>query len=558
MTTLVDDSRERAQEQGAQTAFVFLEDGERVAERLTFAELDRKARAVAARLQAAGAQGERALLIYAPGLEFVAAFYGCIYSGAVAVPVSPPNPARLDRTLPRLRAIARDAGARFVLATAETLQLAAAFAEVEPSLAALTWISTDDVPPGVEADFRDPNAGGESTAFLQYTSGSTSAPKGVMVSHRNLFANLAMVEHAQPLGPEPVAVSWVPPYHDMGLICHVVFPVHRGFTQVLMSPLAFLQRPLRWLEAISRFRGTASGGPDFAYKLAVQRSRPEQRAALDLRSWRTAYCAAEPVRYDTVRAFAEAFAPAGFRLEAFCPCYGLAEATVMACALEHGSPLITLAVSPGELERGRAVPDHAGRVLVSVGATSEAVAIVDPERRALLEDGRVGEIWARGPHVAQGYFNDPARTEEVFRARTDNGEGPFLRTGDLGFIHGGHLFVAGRIKDLIIVAGRNHYPQDLELTVERAHPAVRLGGVAAFGVVVDGEERAAVMVEHDGSAAAPELVAAIRQALALEHELAVHRVRLVAPRSLPKTASGKIQRHACRALFLAEGDDSAR
>jgi acyl-CoA synthetase (AMP-forming)/AMP-acid ligase II len=559
MTSLVDDTREKAQERGPQTAFVFLEDGEREAERLTFAELDRRARAVAARLQTAGAQGERALLIYAPGLEFVAAFYGCLYAGAVAVPVYPPNPAQLDRTMPRLRAIARDADARFVLASSETLSFAAAFAEVEPVLARLIWISTDDVPAGSAEEWRDPRLGGDAVAFLQYTSGSTAAPKGVMVTHENLFVDLAMVERARPLGTEAVGVSWLPLYHDMGLIGHVVYPVHRGFTQYLMSPLAFLQRPLRWLEAISRYRGTVSGAPNFGYQLLVARSRPEQRAALDLRSWRTAYCGAEPLRPDTVRGFAEAFAPAGFRPDSFCPCYGLAEATVLACALEHGHPIVTLAISADDLERGIATPDPAGRVHVGVGeAMAAEIAIVDPERRARLQDGRVGEIWVRGPHVAQGYFRDAARTEEVFQARTVDGEGPFLRTGDLGFIHGGQLFVAGRIKDLIIVAGRNYHPQDLELTAERAHPAVRAGGAAAFGVSVDGEETVALLVEHDGSAAAAEVVAAIRQAVAAEHELTVQRVRLVAPRTLPKTASGKIRRHACRDLFLADGDDRAR
>ncbi len=558
MTSLVDDSRARALEQGAQTAFVFLEDGERETERLTFAELDRKARAVAARLQAAGAQGERALLIYPPGLEFVAAFYGCLYAGAVAVPVTPPNPAKLDRTLPRLRAIARDAAARFLLATGETLALAAAFAEVEPVLAQLTWISTDDVAAGGEDAWRDPRACGDDVAFLQYTSGSTAAPKGVMVSHQNLFANLAMVDHARPLGSGAVGVSWLPLYHDMGLIGHVVYPVHRGFTQYLMSPLAFLQRPLRWLDAISRYGGTVSGAPNFGYQLAIARSRPEQRAALDLRSWRTAYCGAEPLRPGTVRGFAEEFAVAGFRVESFSPCYGLAEATVLVCSLEHGHPIVTKAFSQDDLARGVATADSGGRLHVGVGEPTADIAIVDPEQCTRLEDGRVGEIWVRGPHVAKGYFGDPARTAEVFQARTVEGEGPFLRSGDLGFIHGGQLFIAGRIKDLIIVAGRNYHPQDLELTAERAHPAVRAGGAAAFGISSHGGEEVALLVEHDGSAAEQEVVAAVRLAIAAEHQLTVQRVRLVPPRSLPKTGSGKIQRHACRNLFLAADDDVAR
>ncbi|HVG10832.1 MAG TPA: non-ribosomal peptide synthase/polyketide synthase, partial [Thermoanaerobaculia bacterium] len=546
ISPLVEMLRTRARESPAAQAFSFLSDaqGESAREdRISYAGLDERARAIAALLLAHGARGERVLLLYPPGLEYIAAFFGCLYAGAVAVPAYPP---RLNRSLPRLRAILEDGRPRVALTTAAILGRVEGWQETEGWLAPVRWLETDSLALDGAAAWQDPGVEQEALAFLQYTSGSTGAPKGVMLSHGNLLHNSRELRRCFGYSATTRGVIWLPPYHDMGLIGGILQPIHGGFPVTLMAPVTFLQSPLRWLETISKERATISGGPDFAYDLCVRRITPAQRETLDLSSWELAFSGAEPVRAETLERFAEAFAPCGFRRQAFYPCYGLAEATLIASGGLPGSGVVE-----------RAFEDEAapkGKRLVGNGQSLEdqRLTVVDPETGVPCAPGVVGEIWVAGPSVAQGYWNRPEETLAAFGARLA-GEGPFLRTGDLGFLEGGELFVTGRLKDLIILRGRNHYPQDIEVTVEAAHPALRPGCSAAFSVDIAGEERLVVAAELERTArdGHERVVEAVRQAVAEDHEAQVHEVVLIRVATLPKTSSGKIQRRACRGQYLA-------
>ncbi|WP_441287561.1 amino acid adenylation domain-containing protein [Sorangium sp. KYC3313] len=556
--TLVDLLRLRAEAQGDALAFRFLTTGDvdGGSEEWTFRDLHLRAMGIAASLQAAGAAADRALLLYAPGLDFIAAFMGCVYAGVVAVPTYPPNPAQLDRTLPRLRAIARDAGARFVLTTGLIASLSEALRAQAPELSELRWIATDALEPGAAAAWRAPDISGETLAFLQYTSGSTGHPKGVMVSHANVIANERAIRAGFEHDAGSSGVGWLPLFHDMGLIGNVLQPIFVGFPCTHMSPLAFLERPLRWLKAISHFRATTSGGPNFAYDLCARKATREDLAALDLRSWTVAFNGAEPIRAETLDRFAAAFAPCGFRREAFYPCYGLAEATLFASGGLRDAPPACASVDAGALARGVSLPVEpataGARRLVSSGAPRARVAVVSPERGERVADGQIGEIWIAGPSVAGGYWGRAEETARAFGARLQgDGEASYLRTGDLGFLSGGELFVTGRIKDLIVIRGRNLYPDDIERTVEAAHPRVRPGCCAAFSIEVGGEERLGVAAELDGRGGdpPPDVVEALRSAVAREHDVQPHAVLLLRPRTLPKTSSGKVQRHACAQGF---------
>jgi len=529
--------RERAGNHPDHSLYTFLADGEEEAGHLTYGELDRRARALAAWLQQAGCRGERALLLFPPGLDFITAFFGCLYAGAAAVPAYPP---RLHRTDERLVEIFRDSQPRAVLTTSALL---GRLGMAQEGLAGARQIAVDQIPDSLADAWREPDLGAGDVAFLQYTSGSTAAPKGVLVTHGNLLDNEERISRAFGQSAESVLVGWLPLYHDMGLIGNVLQPLWSGGRCILMSPQAFLQRPARWMEAISRYRATTSGGPNFAYDLCVRRVGPEQRAALDLSSWQVAFNGAEPVRRATLDRFAAAFAACGFRREAFVPCYGLAEATLLVAAGPSGS-------------------SAEGPVSCGTPAGGQVV-VVDPETGAAVALGAEGEIWVGGPSVAAGYWNRPAETAETFGAMLSNGAGPYLRTGDLGFLRDGELFVTGRRKDLIILRGRNHHPQDLELTTERAHPSLQPGGAAAFSVDSGTEERLILALEivrdrsvpvrvrreGGGQALAEEVAAAVRRAVAAEHEVSVHEVVLLAPGALPRTSSGKVRRSACRAAW---------
>ena len=570
--TLVDLLRQRAAYRPHDRAFTFLVDGEHEELNITYAELDRKARAVGAWLMDRGMTGKRALLLYPSGLDFIAAFMGCLYGGAIAVPAYPP---RKNRSVERIEAIAADAAASVALTTRDVLDRFENLGTTAPSLEHLTWQVDAELDLTWGDRWERPDIDGDTLAFLQYTSGSTGTPKGVMLSHENLLHNSLRIMQAFEITRSQSGVFWLPSFHDMGLIGGILVPLYGGKFNVLMSPVAFLQKPLRWLQAISRYRATISGGPNFAYELCVRKTTPEQRAALDLSSWSLAFNGAEPVRAETIDAFCDAFAVSGFRREAFYPCYGLAESTLMVTGGMKFEPPVIRSFDAVSIETGTVAPirqDAANaRRLVGSGRELDGqdVLIVDPQTHEPLQPGRVGEIWVSGPSVAQGYWNRAEATQETFGAmlaepdphapaqvvaRWRPNPGPYMRTGDLGFFDNGELFVTGRLKDLIIVRGRNHYPQDLEYSVEEASPLVRAGSLAAFAVDHDGRERVVIVAELErGRRDRAEILAAmdaIRSRLAREHEVAAEAIVFVRPNSVPKTSSGKIQRHACRRQFL--------
>ncbi|RKH11913.1 amino acid adenylation domain-containing protein, partial [Corallococcus sp. CA053C] len=550
---------EQAARKGDQRLYTFLDESGESDGGMSYEALCQRAQDVAAVLQDAVAPGERAVLLYPPGLEYIVGFFGSLFAGLIPVPAYPPDPRRLERTLPRLRAIIQDAQATVVLTTSGILAMSEFLFEAAPALKDLRWVATDELPAGARTSWRRPEAGPETVAFLQYTSGSTSAPKGVMLSHGNLLHNLRLISQAFQAHGDSSGVIWLPPYHDMGLIGGILVPLAQGFHAALMSPLSFLKEPLRWLEAVSRFRGTISGGPNFAYDLCVKRISPEARQRLDLSHWNLAFSGAEPIRPETLDRFVEAFGPQGFRREAFYPCYGLAEATLIVSGGDKAvAPLLRTVEAP-RLERNEVVETAAGlpgsRTLVGCGQTltDQQVFVVDPESRRPCPPGAVGEIWVSGPSIARGYWGRPELSEQTFQARQADGHGPFLRTGDLGFLMDGELFVTGRRKDLIILRGRNLYPQDLELTAEQSHPALRPGCGAAFSVEVDGEERLVLVQELDSRQQADpaEVADALRQRLSEEHQVRLDTLVLIEPGSIAKTSSGKIQRHACKEAFLA-------
>ncbi len=558
--TLVEILQSKTLYQPDKKAFTFLLDGEAEESSITYRELDLQARAIATRLQDLGASEERALLIYPPGLEFITAFFGCLYAGVVAVPAYPP---RRNQSLSRLQSIVTDARATIALTTKTTLSNIERQLTESPTLQALHWLATDNIASDLAQTWHKPAISSDTLAFLQYTSGSTGTPKGVMVSHGNLLHNEQMLQTAFQHTEKTIYVSWLPLFHDMGLIGNMLQSLYLGRPCILMSPVAFLQRPVRWLQAISRYKATTSGGPNFAYELCVSKITNEQRKTLDLSSWDVAFNGAEPVRAETLERFATAFEPYGFRREAFYPCYGMAETTlIVSGGLKAALPVLKT-VQGEALEQHRVVSasleNNGVRTLVGCGQTllEQQIVIAHPDTLTRCQPPEVGEIWVSGNSVAQGYWNRPEETQATFRAYlADTGEGPFLRTGDLGFLQDGELFVTGRLKDVIIIRGRNHYPQDIEQTVEKSHSVVQLGCTAAFSVEVNAQERLVVACEVERTSRRnldlEEVVGAIRKAVSEQHDLEVYGVLLLKPGSIPKTSSGKIQRHACKAGFLAE------
>lgn len=550
----------QAADQPDATAYMFLDDrdGEQP---ITFGELDRRARLIAARLQLELKPGDRALLVYPAGLEFISAFFGCMYAGVVAVPATYPKP---KRPMPRLQRIAVDCDAHVALSTAQTLTT------LDPDLlsadgATNQWIATDELNNDLADLWHRPVIDTNDLAFLQYTSGSTSDPKGVMVSHANLLANLERIRQSFGIGEleEDVAsstgVSWLPAYHDMGLIGGILTAMYMGGRTVLMSPTSFLQRPMRWLQAISDYNGIISGAPNFAYEYCVRRISAEERATLDLSHWRLAFCGAEPIRSETLVHFAEAFAGAGFKFKSFLPCYGLAESTLLVAGADYRQEPKILAVNRAALAQHRVAlacgePDAMVQRLVGCGVpvSDHTVVIVDPEHGTEVGDGEVGEILVQGPSVTQGYWNRPEETEQVFAATVPGRNGKFLRTGDLGFFREGELFVTGRVKDVIIIRGSNHYPQDIEQSAEEAHPAVMPG--AAFALADDSGERLVVVHQLDRQFRGSdhqEIIQAIRRAIVEQHELDPYAIVLIRQTSLPITSSGKVQRTLCREQYVA-------
>jgi acyl-CoA synthetase (AMP-forming)/AMP-acid ligase II/acyl carrier protein len=553
-STFVDILRCRSCTQSDVEAFIFLQDGEKQEATLTYQELDRRSRAIASQLQVLGFSGERALLLYPPGLDYLIAFFGCLYAGVVAVPAYPP---RNQRNTPRIQAILTDAQVCVALTTT------AIFPTVQSLLRentnSLQWLTTDNLEQGIEENWQEPEIDRDTLAFLQYTSGSTGMPKGVMLTHGNLLHNAATTYQFMGHSAASRFVSWLPAYHDMGLIGGILQPVYGGFPCILMPPPLFLQRPYRWLQAISRYQGTTSGGPNFAYELCIQKITPEQKATLDLSSWSVAFNGAEPIRSQTLERFSAAFADCGFRQEAFYPCYGMAEATLMVAGVAKTAAPIIKKVNKTALERNQVVEiftDEEYSTFVSCGQSipEQKIVIVNPHTLTSCETSEVGEIWVSGASVGKGYWNRTAETEETFHTYLlDGGQEAFLRTGDLGFLDNGELFITGRVKDLIIIRGRNLYPQDIELSAEHSHSSLRLGSNAAFAIEVDDEERLVVVqeLEFRSKPNIDEVTTAIRQALAQEHEIQVYAVVVIKAGTIPKTSSGKIQRRTCKAEFIA-------
>ena len=569
--TMVDVLRTRADNEPQRKAFGFIVDGDSQEEDISYGKLDERARAVAGTLQDHGLAGERAVLLYPPGLDYIAAVYACFYANVLAVPAYPPDPTRLVRTLPRLRTIVRDADAKVILTTSMIVQMKDAVLEQAPEFASLTWIATDEIEPARAGTWKDRGRRTSDIAFLQYTSGSTADPKGVMLSHGNLLHNLACIRAHARLGPDIVGMSWLPPYHDMGLIGFILEPVFCGGPAIHMSPLHFLEKPVRWLQAISRHRVWVSAAPNFAFDLCVRKVTDEEKSQLDLRPWKMVLNGAEPVRAPTLHRFARAFAQTGFDDTSFRPVYGLAEGALLASFPRVDRSTRIERLAPAALREDRVVrvsEFEPATILVGCGSPvgGQQLVIVDPASSRPLSPGRVGEIWLKGNSVAQGYWRNPEATDATFKARLDLSEytplagrhapdpGPYLRTGDLGFIEDESLFITGRLKDLIVIRGRNHYPQDIELTVEQCHTALRPGCVAAFGVESDEDARLVIVAELDRRKSQgvdpTTVIETMRRAVSEDHELHAQVVVLVTSNAIPKTSSGKIQRRACRAAFL--------
>jgi acyl-CoA synthetase (AMP-forming)/AMP-acid ligase II/acyl carrier protein len=558
--------RTRALSRPHEKVFTYLLDGEDDEVSLTYGELDRQARSIAARLQAEGMTGQRILLLYVPGLAFISALYGCMYAGAIPVPAFAPDPGRLARTLPRLQAIVQDCDAAMVLTTSSLLSMVDAVLAHAPDLAKKRWAASEPMAGGDGADWAPPAVSADDVALVQYTSGSTSVPKGVVVNHRPALANLGILARAFDMDEQTRIMMWVPFYHDMGLIGGILLTPFLGGSAVLMSPTDFIKRPFRWLRAIHKYRATMSLSPNFALDLCVRKCSPEELAGLDLSSWRTMICGSEPVRHDSVRRFLDAFEPFGLRPECVAPSYGLAEAVLWVSGTPMGERYRTGWFDKEALEQGLVLPRDANAKgawpVVSCGrSVGQRIEIVDPQTQVRSAADQIGEIWVSGPNIAQGYWNRPEELATTFAARiAEAGSETFLRTGDLGFVHEGDLYVIGRLKDLVILRGRNIYPPDIEHTVEHCHPRVRPGCTAAFSVEgTDGEALVIVAevvtkdLEGDGARkekALGEVVAAIVEAVGQTHEAEVSAVALIGLQSIPKTSSGKIQRRGTRAAFL--------
>lgn len=560
--TLVSLLRERAQRLPNQIAYTFLPDGETESGSLTYAQLDQLAQAIASHLQSIGKPGSRALVIYpyTDGLEFIAAFFGCLYAGFVAVTNNPPHSAKdLAKIYHRLQS-----SESVVILTTQGLlshlkQQSRQYPEFEPLFTQFPCIATDILPQSPASDWIEPQLTPDDLAFLQYTSGSTGTPKGVMVTHRHVMHNSALIYQGFEHSSQSRGVMWLPLFHDMGLIGGVIQPLYGGFPVTLMSPVSLIQKPINWLKAISRYQATTSGGPNFAYDLLCRQIQPEQLETLDLSHWEVAFSGAEPVRAHTIEQFSEIFADCGFRREAFYPCYGMAETTLFITGGRRSEPPIIKYIEAKQLEENRVIevtPEHPhSRPIVGCGQPNlgDEVIIVNPQTLTACTENEVGEIWVKGSGIGLGYWNQPEETEQMFRGFLGE-KGPFLRTGDLGFLQDGELFITGRIKEMMILWGRNRYPQDLEQTAENSHPALRKGCGAAFSIEVNEEECLVIAYEVERSYLrslnVEEIVTAIRQAIAEQHTVEVYGIVLLKTASLPKTSSGKIQRRTCRQQFL--------
>lgn len=548
--------QKRVQENPEKSAYIFLSGEDLQQSTLTYGQLDAQARVIAALLQSVAERGERALLLYPPGLDFIAAFFGCLYAGIIAVPAYPP---RLNRNALRITAIAEDSNAKLALSTAAVVGRLESLTAHTPELGKMQWVATDHLPDSMAETWRSVPIEANELAYLQYTSGSTDTPKGVMITHANVLHNSGYIANALRHSQENRSLSWLPHFHDLGLVHGILQPLYSGFPGYLMAPMSFLQRPLDWLRAISQFRITHSDAPNFAYDLCATKISEGEKNGLELSSWTMALNGAEPVFPETLDRFTIAFADYGFKRSAFYPAYGLAEATLVVSGAKNETQAGCCCVLADALERHKIVfaqKDQPGAHVLSASGMfgpGMDVAIVDPESSRRCADGAIGEIWVSGPSIALGYWKRAEETEQTFGARLASGDNQrFLRTGDLGFIHEGHLYITGRLKELIIIRGRNYYPQDIERTARESCPSIQLGTGAAFSISTAAEERLVLVQEigRHARVAAEEIFASIRAAIAEAYEVQAHEIVLVKSGTVPKTSSGKIQRRLCREDFL--------
>lgn len=571
-----------------QKAFTFIESGGKKRTDLSYRELHNAALMIGKELQKTQKPGSRVLLLYASSREFIKAFMACHYAGLVAVPAYPPHPKLMNRMLPRILTVIRESDANIVLSDSSVFSDMKVVRDEIQELGNKIWIKTDELLNGPELDVNPDNFSFEKLALIQFTSGSTGNPKGVMISHQNLSHNCSIIQRTDS-SEKDIGVSWTPIYHDMGLIFGLMFPLYTGFPMTLMSPLDFLMKPIRWIQELSELKATVTSAPNFAYELCARKVTEEQLKSLDLTALTMANVGAEPVRADSLQKFSDKFRVCGFNSKAFHPAYGMAEATLVISS--EGSrlqPPVVLELNKAAIEENKVVLDTSGnsQKLTLVGAGKPMfemmVEIVDPQTMNRLSEGQVGEIWVSGPSVAQGYWNLPEETKRDFQAIIANtGQGPFLRTGDLGFKKDGELFITGRIKDMIIIHGKNYYPNDIELSVEMAHAPVRPGCVAAFSIEVHGEEKVIVVAEverrfklSDSANIAKTVQLRVRSILpgfdpntpiefneaeAAQNirknvrelsDVALHALVLIEAGSLPKTSSGKVQRLATKDAFL--------
>ncbi|MFE4038988.1 fatty acyl-AMP ligase [Priestia sp. YIM B13489] len=549
--------------------YTFLSNDNQDETNITYQELHMYAKQIAAYLQHLGLEGQRALLMYPSGIDYVKAFLGCIYANVIPVPVYPPG---LSRNMERLKAIMDDSATNIILTTTQLHSKISFHFSDELSNMNLKWIPIDDISYDYRDQWSQPKVDKESLAFLQYTSGSTSSPKGVMVTHGNILHNEAMIKAACQHNEDTVMLGWLPMYHDMGLIGNILQPLYLGAKCVFMSPMDFLQKPFRWLSAISKYKATISGGPNFAYDLCLKKITDEQKVQLDLSSWEVAFNGAEPVRYETIQKFAQAFKDCGFKLNQFFPCYGMAEATLFIT----GNEKLTKPVSKGFCKESllenkaieRPINSEDSVKLIGCGMTwlNQKVEIVNTDSLSKCASNEIGEIWVKGDSIAKGYFGRKQETNYAFNNIVkDTNENGFLRTGDLGFFHEGQLFVTGRLKDFIVLRGKNHYPQDIELTVEKADQAIISGASAAFSVDINGEEKLIIVAEierkyrlrphkeRELKGYLDSVLRNIRQQVMEEHEVQPYTIYLLKTSSIPKTSSGKIQRSACKNAYLNNG-----
>jgi acyl-CoA synthetase (AMP-forming)/AMP-acid ligase II len=550
----------KAQEQPKDLAFTYLNENGGQEATLSFHELNCRAKAVGGYLQSVAKPGERVLLFFPSGLDFIVSFFGCLYAGLIAIPVFP---GKREVSLKNIQRIILDAQVTVCLTNKPIYLKINNFHFQNTHLTNLPWKLIEDLAYQNEFDWDQPTIHKNDLALLQYTSGSTGHPKGVMVSHENLISNSEMIRVGFEHTKETVFVGWLPLFHDMGLVGNVLQPLYLGIHSVLMAPSTFVANPFLWLQAISKYRGTTSGGPNFSYDLCANKITPEEAATLDLSSWENAFIGAEPIFACTMEKFHQTFKPCGFRWDAFYPCYGMAEATLFISGGKKSDPPTLHKTKKNEFKDSSGISPAEDKKMektyIGCGKTwlDQEALVVDPETLLPCSENQEGEVWVRGDNVTQGYWNQPLETNKTFNNFVDDGRGPYLRTGDLAFINQGELFITGRIKDIIIINGRNHYPQDIEKTVERSHPSIRMHSIAAFSVEKETSERLAIGCEvkrkYVRNYDFEEIYCSIRTAIFENHAIDTTAIVLLKPGSIPKTSSNKIKRGLCRKYFSNGG-----